>query len=200
LLQLAQSRLQRGRVTLTLVGGGPATGKSTLAAGIGDRRGWPVLRSDEIRKDLAGIGHETRAVAAPGGGIYDRAHTDETYAELLRRARALLELGHPAVLDATWADARHRRAAALVARETSSDLVALQCDVSLVEAEARAARRLASTDPSDATGEIVRDAATRFEPWPEATRVPTAGTPADALDDALRGIDEQLAAVSLAPR
>ena len=44
---------------LTLVGGDPGAGKSTLAAGIADRTGWTVLRSDEVRKDLAGVGHTT---------------------------------------------------------------------------------------------------------------------------------------------
>ena len=39
-------------------------GKSTLAAALADRLGWTVLRSDEVRKDLAGIGHTTPAASA----------------------------------------------------------------------------------------------------------------------------------------
>ena len=103
LLQLTSEHLLRGRVGLTLVGGLPGTGKSTLAAGLGDRLGWVVLRSDELRKDLAGVGHTTHGHDGYGEGLYDERATAATYRSLLERARALLELrraGHPrCVLD-----------------------------------------------------------------------------------------------------
>ena len=82
LLQMADDHLQRGRVVLALVGGLPGTGKSTLAAGLSDRLGWTVLRSDEVRKDLAGLGHLARAPDEYGKGLYDeRVHRQD-----LRRA------------------------------------------------------------------------------------------------------------------
>lgn len=55
LLALCLAHLEQGRVTLVLVGGSPGTGKSTVAAGLADRLGWAALRSDELRKDLAGL-------------------------------------------------------------------------------------------------------------------------------------------------
>jgi predicted kinase len=177
---------------LTLIGGGPATGKSTLAAGLGSQRGWTVLRSDEIRKDLAGIGHATRAPAAPGEGIYDDAHTAATYAEMLRRADVLLRLGHSVILDATWARADQRAAAARAARESASELVRIRCDAPVPVAVARATRRIGSDDVSDATEEIVRSASERFLPWPEAAGVSTAGDPAAALEAAQRAIARAL--------
>jgi aminoglycoside phosphotransferase family enzyme/predicted kinase len=192
LLDSTLAHLRRSRVVLTLIGGGPATGKSTLAAGLGSQRGWTVLRSDEIRKDLAGIGHATRAPAAPGEGIYDDAHTAATYAEMLRRADVLLRLGHSVILDATWARADQRAAAARAARESASELVRIRCDAPVPVAVARATRRIGSDDVSDATEEIVRSASERFLPWPEAAGVSTAGEPAAALEAAQRAIARAL--------
>ncbi len=99
---MAHDHLARGRVVLALVGGLPGTGKSTLAEGLAAQLGWSVLRSDELRKDLAGIGHTTRTAAGYGEGLYDESTTAETYRVLLDRARSLLELGEPVILDASW--------------------------------------------------------------------------------------------------
>jgi hypothetical protein len=200
LLASTLAHLRRSRVVLVLVGGGPATGKSTLAANLGSQLGWTVLRSDEIRKDLAGIGHSTRAVALPGQGVYDAAHTEATYAEMLRRAAALLRLGHSVILDATWSDADHRARAALVAGESVSDLVQLRCALPVSLAAERAAERIASGDVSDATDQIVRTAADRFQPWPEAVRVSTEGEPEAALDAAKRSIARVLDTGQAEPR
>ncbi len=71
----------------------PGTGKSTLAAGIAERTGWAVLRSDEVRKDLAGIGHLERGPSGVGEGIYRTQATEDTYTELLARARTLVQHG-----------------------------------------------------------------------------------------------------------
>lgn len=55
LLEIAIGHLDSARVVLLLVGGLPGTGKSTLARGLAADRDWLVLRSDEIRKNLAGV-------------------------------------------------------------------------------------------------------------------------------------------------
>ena len=54
-LALCHRHLLQGRVRLVVVGGLPGTGKSTLAEALGEVLGWPVLRSDEIRKEQAGL-------------------------------------------------------------------------------------------------------------------------------------------------
>ena len=61
LLALAARHLAAGQVRLVMVGGSPGTGKSTLASALGDRLKAPVLRSDEIRKELAGVPAGTSA-------------------------------------------------------------------------------------------------------------------------------------------
>jgi aminoglycoside phosphotransferase family enzyme/predicted kinase len=200
LLASTLAHLRRARVVLALVGGGPATGKSTLATSLGFELGWTVLRSDEIRKDIAGMGHSTRAVASAGAGIYDDAHTEATYAEMLRRAGALLRLGHSVILDATWSRADDRARAALVAAESVSEMIQLRCDVPISVAATRATRRLASDDPSDATEQIVRSAVERFQAWPEAVRVSTEGEPVAALEVARRSIAQVIGTLETARR
>lgn len=192
LLDLAHQHLDRGRVVLTLVGGLPGAGKSTLAAGLSEHLGWVGLRSDEIRKDLAGMTHTTRTGDAFGEGLYDEGGTAATYRTLLERARTLLEQGEPVVLDASWADHRWRDLARAIARETSSDLHELRCAVPMEIARERlAARERAGTDASDATSEIAARMATRAEPWPEATTIDTSSSPQATLRAALDTIRER---------
>ncbi len=174
LLEIALTHLRRSRVTLTLVGGDPGSGKSTLAAGVADRTGWAVLRSDEVRKDLAGVGHTDRLANDVGEGAYSTRATSDTYAELLERARMLLEQGQSVVLDATWGRAGLRARAAALASETSSALVELRCEAPTAVREQRIAHRARyETDASDASVAVARALALQADPWPAATTVET---------------------------
>ena len=184
--EMTRAHLQQGRVALVLVGGAPGTGKSTVAAGIGTQMGWNVIRSDEIRKDLAHVEPTTRLTAAFGEGAYDEASTAATYRGMLERARRHLEFGECVVLDATWHDAAWRHAAAELAASTSSDLVELRCDAPFAVTEQRIrARTRDGHDASDATAAIAAQVEQATDPWPSATRVDTAGDPATALEIAL---------------
>ena len=87
LMKLAAAHLESGRVRLILVGGLPGTGKSTLAAGLGGDLHAVVLRSDAIRKELAGLVESESAAAPFEKGIYSSAHTARTYDAMLERAR-----------------------------------------------------------------------------------------------------------------
>lgn len=189
LLRMTDDHLTRGRVALALVGGLPGTGKSTLAGGLADRLGWTVLRSDELRKDLAGLGHATRAAEEYGEGLYDERMTAMTYRALLDRARVLLELGEPVILDASWSASARREQAAALARETSSDLIELRCDAPIEVAKHRlAARARARTDASDATGAIAARMAETTEAWPTAVTIDTSGGREDAVTAALAAV------------
>ena len=186
LLELSLAHLEAGRVRLVLVGGLPATGKSTLARGIGERSGALVIRSDVLRKERAGLAPHERAAASYQQGIYSRDATAATYADLLRRAEHALQRGQTVVLDASWTDDTHRVGARQLADETASDLVELRCvapaDITAARIVARAAT---GSDPSDADRPIATAMAAIADPWPTAITIDTTADPDNVLREAL---------------
>ncbi len=179
---LALRHLRAGAVTLVLVGGLPGTGKSTLAGVLADRLGFTVLRSDRIRKELAGIPPGQRCAVPWGTGIYTAAWTERVYAELAGRARRLLALGESVIVDATFNGLAERAACAAAATAAHADLVQLRCAAS---AEVAARRLTARTgDASDADQAVARQMAASAAPWPEAVTIDT-GLPGP--DGALAG-------------
>ena len=190
LLGIAARHLDASRVRLIIVGGTPGTGKSTAATTLAGDLGAYVLRSDEVRKQLAGLAAGAHAPAAPHGGIYDRSTTARTYDTMLDRARRLLELGNSVILDATWPSSALRQSAATTAAAAAADFAMLRCVAPLDVAAARIAdRRHQGNDPSDADGEVAAVLAAEFEPWPDAVEIDTTGslqTSAEQVRRALR--------------
>lgn len=194
---LAQSarQLAQAEVHLVCVGGLPGSGKSTVAQGLSDQFGWDLLRSDELRKDLAGVPHGTHLPAAPFTDLYAPEITDRMYAELLDRARIALERGDSVILDASWLDGDHRHAAQELATRTHATWHDLCCVLDPCEAEERIrARVLVDADPSDATPEVLRALAARTRtPWPGAQAVDTGRPIAEVLSQAQRLVRPDLA-------
>jgi aminoglycoside phosphotransferase family enzyme/predicted kinase len=182
LLDQAHRHLTEGRVSLILVGGAPGSGKSTTASGIADELGFTVLSSDRVRKELAGVAAETSRAAPYGEGIYTRAWTERTYAELLRRAELLLGMGESVVLDATWSARKWREDAARLAEATSSDLCQLRCEVADTVADARIDSRITA---SDADARIAAALRACFETWPEAVAIDTTQPIGDTVASAV---------------
>jgi hypothetical protein len=183
---LALRHLERGRVRAVLVGGGPGTGKSTVAAELAGRTGWSVLRSDEVRRDLFEAPPGAAGPARYREGRYDAHHTARVYSALLEQARERLTLGESVILDASWASEGHRLAARRTAAAALGDLVEIRCDApSDVAARRIASRRAHGRDPSEATPAIARRMAADADPWPQghplATDRPLPETAADAL-------------------
>lgn len=189
LLDLAAAHLETGRVRLVVVGGLPGTGKSTLAAGLAEALGAVVIRSDQVRKELAGLDPSEPAPAPYGQGLYRPEMTDATYTEMLRRARASLAAGSSVVADASWHDPARREEARSLAAETVADIGEVRCvlptDAIVERVGARAAR---GGDPSDATASLVRQLKASEKPWPSAVEVETSPAPDEVVGAALRAL------------
>ncbi|WP_406154381.1 AAA family ATPase [Streptomyces sp. NBC_01023] len=178
--------LRASAVRLVLIGGPPASGKSTLAGGLADRIGLTLLSSDRMRKELAGLPPERSAPAEYEKGIYTPEWTQRTYAELIERASALLSAGESVVVNATWNLRAWRSAAMEAARRHDADLVCVRCQVPRDVGAQRLAARL--TGPSDA-GPAVGDAmGAASDPWPEAVMIDTSGASAAAVERAVAAV------------
>jgi aminoglycoside phosphotransferase family enzyme/predicted kinase len=145
------------RPALVLVGGLPGTGKSTLSRGLAGAANFTVVRSDEIRKELAGI-----AVTEKGEGIYTPEWTGRTYHECLRRAEVVIRNGGRVIVDATFAHESHRDAFFDRARELAVPVVSLLCRLDPRAAHQRLRARRG--DASDADERIYYELAAKWEP------------------------------------
>jgi len=149
---LALRLIAPGNPTLLAIGGRSGTGKSVLARSIAGRIAPPPgalsLRSDVIRKELAGVDVLTRLPAAS----YTRESSDRVYGEMFERARKVLAQGHSAILDAAFLTEAERTAAAAIARAAAIEFHG----VFLIAAPEVRAHRIGSrsADASDATAAV----------------------------------------------
>lgn len=185
LLGLSARHLEEGKVRLILIGGLPGTGKSTLAAQVSESLGAVLLRTDELRKELAGLDPATPAPAGFGQGLYAPEMTGKTYRELLDRARTALAGGETVVADASWHDPSWREAARALAEQASADLAEFRCVLPLPLIMRRITGRAGTGDASDATTGVVQRLAASLGPWPSATEVDTSPPPAEVAETVL---------------
>ena len=153
-LTLARELLHPAAPRLVAVGGLSGSGKSTLAGllapSLGAVPGAVVVRTDVIRKQMFGVDplHPLPRHA------YDAAVTARVYARVLHVAEACIRSGHAAIVDAVFADPRHRRAVERVAAEAGVPFSGLWLEVPYEVGAGRLERRAA--DASDATPDVLR--------------------------------------------
>lgn len=191
-LRLALAHLQSSSVTVTLIGGLPGTGKSTLAAALSKQTGALVLSRDVVRKELAGLDPHDRRPADIRSGLYTHSVTTHTYAELLRRAREFVSMGRSVILDASWTDPEERRRVRTLATLAHTDLREYVCRaperIALDRVESR------PPGPSDASPDVYDAMARNDLPWPEATVIDTViDTGIDRNDHGINAIHRILA-------
>ena len=147
----------RSRPGLVLMAGVSGSGKSTVAADLAEEIGGVVIRSDAVRKSLAGLFPDERSPADGGGGLYSDGMTERTYSGMLDRAAPVTESGRWAILDATYARSEFRREAFHWAEKQGLPFAILHCDAPISLMEDRLVRRSAEgRDASDADIQIMR--------------------------------------------
>jgi uncharacterized protein len=115
-------------------------------------QGHPEAATDDVRRDLQGMGAITGRVGDLDAGLYAPENVAVVYDEVLRRARVILCSGSSVILDGTWRDAGQRQKARKLAAEAAVPVVELTCSVPQGEATARIEGRTGSS--SEATPEI----------------------------------------------
>jgi uncharacterized protein len=151
-LEMIPQIVRPGARRLLAIGGLSGSGKSSLAKDLAWRLGAVGgihLRSDEIRKRMAGIGVFERLPAS----AYTKEASDRVYAELGDLARAALASGQAVVVDAVFSSEEERTGVAAIAAETNAPFMGfwLEAPRELL------ARRIASRhhDASDASAEVL---------------------------------------------
>lgn len=165
------------------------SGKTTVARAAAARLDAVIVRTDAVRKRLAGVPLETRSPDAFGAGLYTAAMSARVYAESLRLAGELLDAGWPVVVDGSFAHAAERAAARRTATGRAVPLLVLWCDApDAVIARRLDARERDGRDVSDGRVELLAAHRAAYEaPAGEAetVRIDTTATVADALERAL---------------
>ena len=182
-LSLALEHLRSGAVRLTLVGGGPGTGKTTIAHALADRVDAEVISTDDVRRDLQQRGLIDGTPGVLDTGLYEPAKVDAVYRETISRAKTLLVHGQSVILDATWRDERHRNLAQQLARETTSAFLEIACWTS-VDVAVERVRNRAYAGASQATPLIARELTLRGGAWDTAHLIDTAQALEDCTDHA----------------
>ncbi len=144
LLSLSSLESPRRQPCLVLIGGLPGTGKSTLAGKLVERADFVWIRSDVVRKTMAGIDPLTRG----GESLYTEAWSDATYEWCLEQATLHLTQGDRVLVDAVLGRADRRLPFINAARRLGLPLLFLVCVAQENTVRTRLQKRLA--DPSDA--------------------------------------------------
>lgn len=158
--QYAQPRPGRSIVMSGLSG----VGKSTVAGWVARRLGAVRIRSDAVRKHLAGIPLDRRGEAA----IYSEAMTQQTYDRLLELGQLLAAKGWSVILDAKFDRSVWRKRAIEWATAENLPIFILYCQASPEVLRDRLNRR--TGDIADATADLLESQLAAAEPLDESER------------------------------
>jgi uncharacterized protein len=143
---LALDFARESRPAMIVVCGLSGSGKSTVARRLADRLGFEWLRSDEIRKRLAGVAPSERLSDSYAAGAYSREFTEKTYAALLGEAAARLKDGAGVIIDATFAAPAYRAQALALAERAHVPALFVECAASHDEIVRRLTARARRAD------------------------------------------------------
>lgn len=167
---------------LVAVGGLSGSGKSTLAAALapalGRAPGAVVVRSDVLRKQLAG----TDLFETLPPDAYTQETSDTVYARLGDCSRLALTAGFVAVADAVFGRGTEREAIAAVAADAGVTFRGLWLDIPAEEQNRRLAAR--TSDVSDATPSVGKGQRAMADPIRDWHRIDAGRSREETLADA----------------
>ena len=160
---------QRFKPFLLLVCGLTGSGKSTLAGELSARLDVAVIRSDAVRKRIAGKGGSHSA--ALNEGIYTQAMTERTYGKMLQQAESCIQTGQGVIVDATFGRRSYREKFRHLAMQHGIPFLVLHCSAADATTAKRLAQRAATgTDISDGRWDIYVAQKAAYEPLEENPR------------------------------
>jgi aminoglycoside phosphotransferase family enzyme/predicted kinase len=182
----------RRRPRLVITTGVMGTGKSTAARLAAARLGAIVVRTDAVRKRLAGVPLRERVAPAFGEGLYAPEMGRRTYGEAARLAEELLRAGWPVIVDGSFSHAVERAEARAVADRHGLPFAVLWCDAPHhVLVERLRSRSGDRHEVSDGREELLAEHRARYEaPAHESAviRLDTTGEAEAAVEKAMAAI------------
>jgi hypothetical protein len=137
---------------ILLMHGYSGTGKTTVSTELVEQLGAIRLRSDVVRKRLFSDQQNSGLI---NEGIYSYEASEQTFAHTVQLARTILQAGFPAIIDATFLQARYREMFHTLAEEQAVALQIIDCTLDDKIVKQRIAQRSAmAKDASDATIDI----------------------------------------------
>ncbi len=180
--RLAWSYVQEKQGAVVAMAGLSGSGKSTTARALAQQTGAIYLRSDGVRKHLAGVPLREKA----GDEIYTAEMTDQTYKRLITLGMRLASRGYRVILDAKFDRQAKQQEAVAAAQAKNLPLTFLYCTAADEVLKARLDER--SGDVADATSVIL--ARQSMEPFDGETAVKTIDTtqPVAAIQRQISGV------------
>jgi uncharacterized protein len=154
------TRSHQGR--LILMSGLSGSGKTTVARQLARRLGAIHIRSDAVRKHLAGIPLEQEG----GAEIYTSQMSEKTYGRLLELGVMLAKQGFPVILDAKYDRQVLRQDAIAQAKQHDLPIQIIYCTAPDEVLRDRLSSR--TNDVSDATADLLQHQKAAAEPFTEA--------------------------------
>jgi uncharacterized protein len=161
---------KRSPSRLILMSGLSGSGKSTVARQIAQKLNAIHIRSDAVRKHLAGIPLDRHD--ATGGGssssIYTPEMTQKTYGALLELGLLLVQQGWPVILDAKYDRIALRQPVLNAANAAQIPITIVECTAPTEVLRDRLNRR--TNDIADATADLLNSQIAAAEPLTDAEK------------------------------
>jgi aminoglycoside phosphotransferase family enzyme/predicted kinase len=181
--ELAWKYTQNQQGQLILMSGLSGSGKSTVAKKLARQINAIHIRSDAVRKHLAGIPLSQRG----GDEIYTPEMTQKTYTRLLELGIKLANLGWTVILDAKYDRQVLRQPALEQAKTHQLPVKILYCDAPIKILRERLNQRIG--DIADATADLLASQQNAAEPFSKAEQ------PNVIVLDTTQNLEEQLKAL-----
>ncbi|MDD1614087.1 MAG: AAA family ATPase, partial [Methylococcaceae bacterium] len=150
---LAEHFTRAGRALLIITHGYSGSGKSTYADQLAEKIGALQVRSDIERKRLFGYQAQAHTGSGLDSGLYTQEAGRKTYLHLADCAKAVIQVGFPAIIDATFLKTEQRDLFRKLAAECSVQFLIVDFQASGEELCRRLRQR--QNDVSEATIDVL---------------------------------------------
>lgn len=163
--KLAWNYTQKRQGRLILMSGLSGSGKTTVARHLARKLGAIQLRSDAVRKHIAGISLQEKG----GAELYSAEMNEKTYNRLLDLAIKIANQGWTVILDAKYDREATRSQAIAQSKKHQLAIEIIHCQAPLAILRDRLLAR--TDDVSDATADLLSQQKAATEPFTEAEKL-----------------------------